>query len=130
MPNLLPPSATELSRTLDQLAEQRLDQPLPHRHSWNPWHCRADLLGSLAWGLGVDNWDNLVTEQERRQACADAIQIHRLRGTVDSDPDEDHRVPMVVIDGREISWDELGRMVAAFEGWQFKLEFRDRSDEV
>ena len=53
-----------------------------------------------------------------------------LRGTVDSDPDEDHRVPMVVIDGREISWDELGRMVAAFEGWQFKLEFRDRSEEV
>jgi hypothetical protein len=39
-----------------------------------------------------------------------------LRGTVDSDPDEDHRVPMVVIDGREISWDELGRMVAAFRG--------------
>jgi hypothetical protein len=53
-----------------------------------------------------------------------------LRGTVDSDPDEDHRVPMVIIDGREISWDELGRMVAAFEGWQFKLEFRDRSEEV
>ena len=53
-----------------------------------------------------------------------------LRGTVDSDPDDDHRVPMVVIDGREISWDELGRMVAAFEGWQFKLEFRDQSEEI
>ncbi len=53
-----------------------------------------------------------------------------LRGTVDSDPDQDHRVPMIVIDGREISWDELGRMVAAFEGWQSKLEFRDRSEEV
>ena len=53
-----------------------------------------------------------------------------LRGTVDSDPDDDHRVLMVVIDGREISWDELGRMVAACEGWQFKLEFRDRSEEV
>lgn len=35
-----------------------------------------------------------------------------------------------VIDGREISWDELGRMVAAFEGWQIKLEFRDLSEEV
>ena len=34
-----------------------------------------------------------------------------LRGTVDSDPDEDERVPRDVIDGREISWDELGRMV-------------------
>jgi hypothetical protein len=43
---------------------------------------------------------------------------------------EDHRVPMVVIDGREITWDELGRMVAAFEGWRFKLEFRDRSEEI
>ena len=53
-----------------------------------------------------------------------------LRGTVDSDPDDDERVPLVVIDGREISWDELGRMVAAFEGWQFKLEFRDLSEEI
>lgn len=53
-----------------------------------------------------------------------------LRGTIDSDPDEDHRVPMVIIDGREISWDDLGRMVATFEGRQFRLEFRDRSDEV
>ena len=53
-----------------------------------------------------------------------------LRGIVSSDPDEDHRVPMLVIDGREISWDELGHMVATFEGWQFKLEFRDRSEEV
>ena len=53
-----------------------------------------------------------------------------LRGAIHSDPEEDLRVPMVVIDGREISWDELGRMVAAFEGWQFKLEFRDRSEEI
>ncbi|MCE4554246.1 DUF7713 domain-containing protein [Roseateles cellulosilyticus] len=53
-----------------------------------------------------------------------------LRGTIGSDPDDDQRVPMVVIDGREISWDELGRMVSAFEGWQFKLEFRDLSEEI
>jgi hypothetical protein len=57
---------------------------------------------------------------------------HRLilRCTVDSDPDEEHRVPLVVIDGREISWDELGRLAAAFEGWQFKPEFRDLSEET
>ena len=53
-----------------------------------------------------------------------------LRGTVDSNPNEEHRVPMVVIDGREISWDDFGRVVSAFEGWQFKLEFRDLSEEV
>jgi hypothetical protein len=53
-----------------------------------------------------------------------------LRGTVTSDPDGYRRVPMVVVDGREISWDELGRMVSAFEGCQFKLEFCDMSEEV
>jgi len=53
-----------------------------------------------------------------------------LRCTVDSDPNEEHRLPMVVVDGREISWDEFGRMVSAFEGWQFKLEFRDLSEKV
>ncbi len=53
-----------------------------------------------------------------------------LRGTIDSDPDEHERIPLVVIDGREICWDELGRMVATFEGWQFKLEFRDLSEEI
>jgi len=34
------------------------------------------------------------------------------------------------LDRRGHSWNELGRIVATFEGWQFKLEFRDRSEEV
>lgn len=53
-----------------------------------------------------------------------------LRGMVGSDPDAGERSPLLIIDGREVSWDEFGRMVAAFEGWQFRMEFVDRSDEV
>lgn len=53
-----------------------------------------------------------------------------LRGTVDSDIDEDHRVPMIVVDEREIPWEELGRMVAAFEGWRFKLGLHERNEAV
>lgn len=53
-----------------------------------------------------------------------------LRGMVSSDIDAAQRTPLLIIDGREVSWDEFGRMVAAFEGWQFKMEFVDRSDEV
>ena len=29
-----------------------------------------------------------------------------------------------------IDWDEFGRMLISFEGWQFKLEIRDRSEEL
>ena len=53
-----------------------------------------------------------------------------LRGTVGSAHDQAHRFPKVVVDGREISWEDLGRMFSSFEGWQFKVEFRDRSEEI
>ena len=33
----------------------------------------------------------------------------------------DGRVPLLVIDGQEVAWDELGRMLMSFEGWQFRL---------
>jgi hypothetical protein len=31
---------------------------------------------------------------------------------------------------RAILWEEFGRMLMTFEGFQFKLEIRDRSEEV
>ena len=37
---------------------------------------------------------------------------------------------MLVIDGRGISWQQFERMVMGFEGWQFKFEIRDRSEEI
>jgi hypothetical protein len=53
-----------------------------------------------------------------------------VRGRIEWDGVEDSRRPCVVIDGRRVEWDELGRMLMAFEGWQFKLEVRDPSDEI
>jgi len=53
-----------------------------------------------------------------------------VRGRIESDDAEDGRVPLVVVDGREISWDEFGEMLMSFEGWQFKLEIIDPSDQV
>ena len=40
------------------------------------------------------------------------------------------RMPLLVIDGRDVSWEEFGRMLMTFEGWQFRMEIGDRSDEV
>lgn len=53
-----------------------------------------------------------------------------VRGRIEWDDAEDGRVPVVAVDGREISWDEFGEMLMGFEGWQFKLEIIDPSDEV
>jgi hypothetical protein len=38
-----------------------------------------------------------------------------VRGMVESDRDYDGRTPLLIIDGREISWDEFGRMLMSFE---------------
>jgi len=39
-------------------------------------------------------------------------------------------VPMLVIDGREVSWAQFGQMLMTFEGFQFKLQIVDRSDDM
>jgi hypothetical protein len=39
-------------------------------------------------------------------------------------------MPCLVIDGQEVSWEQFGRMVMTYEGWQFRMEFIDRSEEL
>jgi hypothetical protein len=52
------------------------------------------------------------------------VLIHRVVET------QDGRTPLLLIDGWEVSWEEFGRMLMTFEGWQFRMEIGDRSDEV
>lgn len=68
---------------------------------------------------------HLTSEDPEPQIAAQTV-----RGRIDWDDSAVERTPLLVIDGREISWDEFGRMLMAFEGWQFKLEIVDRSDEA
>jgi hypothetical protein len=53
-----------------------------------------------------------------------------VRGRIEWDDAHNGRVPLLIIDGREIAWDELGRMLMSFEGWQFKLSIADKSEEL
>ena len=56
---------------------------------------------------------------------------HRIvRGRIEWDADQNGHIPLVVIDGREFTWDEFGHMLMSCEGWQFKLEIRDPSDDL
>lgn len=53
-----------------------------------------------------------------------------VRARIGWDDATDGQVPLLIIDGQEVSWDEFGRMLMTFEGWQFKLEIGDRSEEL
>ena len=54
-----------------------------------------------------------------------------VRARIDCDLEREggDRVPLLVIDGREITWEEFGRMLMSYEGWQLKLEIYDKSEE-
>lgn len=66
-----------------------------------------------------------LTDTEHGLQIADQT----VRGRIEWDDSEVERTPLIVVDGREISWEEFGRMLMAFEGWQFKLEISDPSEE-
>jgi hypothetical protein len=66
-----------------------------------------------------------LTNGELGLQIADCV----VRGRIEWDDAHDGRVPILVIDGREVTWEELGRMLMSFEGWQFQLNIRDRSQE-
>ena len=52
-----------------------------------------------------------------------------VRGQITDDPDRFEQMPRLFIDGKSISWEELGRMLAPNVGFRFKLEIFDRSEE-
>jgi len=53
-----------------------------------------------------------------------------VRGRIEWNDACHGRVPLLIIDGREIDWDEFGRMLMSFEGWQFKLDIGDKSEDL
>lgn len=54
---------------------------------------------------------------------------HTVRAIIDCDLEHPERRPLLVIDGKEIDWDEFGRMLMTYEGFQFKMEIYDISEE-
>ena len=68
---------------------------------------------------------------ERDEASAGLrIAEFLVRGRIDWDENEGGHLPLLVIDGREVTWEQFGQMLMSYEGWQFKLEIKDPSDEV
>ena len=86
------------------------------------WDLFGRLMGRYAGRYLSSMWCPVITGWKSPNAM--------VRGRIGWDSECDGRVPLVIVDGRELSWDDLGRMLMTFEGWQFRLEIRDMSEEV
>ena len=52
-----------------------------------------------------------------------------VRARIDYDLENPDGGPLLIIDGKEVPWDEFGRMLTTFEGFQFRMEIYDMSEE-
>jgi hypothetical protein len=52
-----------------------------------------------------------------------------VRGRFVWDDETGGVLPRLVIDGREIGWEEFGRMLSSREGWQFRIEVFGREED-
>lgn len=78
--SILPPNASALQKALEAaIAAPAL--PVPLRSIWNASTCPAALLPWLAWTMSVDNWSASWPLTVRRSVTANAIRVHRQKGT-------------------------------------------------
>jgi phage tail P2-like protein len=82
MADLLPHNATDQERALSESVERAARVAAPIKHLWNPQTCPLAVLPWLAWSLSVDEWNPDWTEAQKRAAIANAIEIHRQKGTI------------------------------------------------
>ena len=74
----------------------------------------------IEWHDDINDWQ--ITEKD----------VVRGKISCDLEETEDYgrHPPLVVIDGKEIKWEAFGRMLMTYEGFNFKLEIFDSSDEM
>jgi len=57
-------------------------------------------------------------------------QAHRLSGVIEWDPDTEGALPLLIVDGRTFTWDQIGRMMMTFEGFTLNGVVEDTIEVV
>ena len=57
------------------------------------------------------------------------VKQHHLKGVLSYDSDNPEG-PLVIIDGKPYTWNEVGHLLQAFEGFQVKMMMKDLADEL
>ena len=87
------------------------------------WDLFKALYDRIRRGLAIRH----VEEGELGWRITDA---RRLTGRITWDPDRSGETPLLVIDGRSFTWDQVGRMLMSFEGFTFRAVVDDTIDVV
>ena len=83
------PISTEIERVIEShltLSANRFNSkkliPKYIASQWDPYNCPVEMLPWLAWSLSVDNWQENWPEHVQRDVVANAVKVHKHKGTV------------------------------------------------
>ena len=82
--DLFKPNATKLERALGMAVIGGGPDLTPVSQLMNPETCPEALLPWLAWAFSVDVWEPRWPLAQRRAAVAEAVALHRVKGTKSS----------------------------------------------
>lgn len=80
MTSLLPRNTTQLERSIEKVITE-YDNPALVPEMWNADTCPRNLLPWLAWAMSVDDWETDWSEEKKRHAIKESIEIHEHKGT-------------------------------------------------
>jgi len=67
--------------------------------------------------------------EETEWGNRNSIKNSEVAGRIEWDEQYEGRLPLVIIDGKKYTWEELGEMLMSFEGWDFKLKIFENWEE-
>ena len=89
-----------------------------------------ELLGNLVQKIKRALATRHLAEHDGNLEIAGTTVRGRIEWDSRQESGESGRLPCVVIDGRRVGWTDFGAILMAFEGWQFRMEVVDPSDEA
>lgn len=83
------------------------------------------LINKIKQGVGV----SYIEERAFPNGQMYHSMVHnQLVGRVDSSGL--HELPVIVVDGKPYTWEQIGKMMNTYEGFQFELKIRDLFDDI
>jgi len=71
-----------------------------------------------------------VRHVEKTEHGWQLTQALRLSGIIEGDPETEGALPLLIVDGRTFTWDQIGRMMMTFEGFTLNATVADTIEVV
>jgi hypothetical protein len=85
----------------------------------------VDLLDLLDGGRHRFEIRSMLVPTGHAMSAREVRQAHRLSGVIERDPETEGARPLLIVDGRTFTRDQIGRMLMTFEGFTLTAVVKD-----